>query len=486
MILRPFFVCLCLLLACPVWAQSPVPPRETPPAFAAFAQVETHRIRIVNTVDGAIQVSTDRGKTWRLVGRVTAPATESLSGYLASGYAKPSTIAATAVHGLRIRVGDLTSAYPKLINILPREFAQTPHYFGGHISGASGIYTNIPVGVSIFRELAPLAGNPVFLQSASGSLSPLELNYAPRADDVFVITVLAPANPLREVDFENKAGGAVTAHFVDGATKIITSVVKPVQGVGRYDGCSYTGVGAINTNHCGVITVSTAPVSPSPLFEGTGDERRGGFQIQPAFHNSRDDTAGAPSILVVGTRKRPVGPELEGTPPLFDGYFDLAWDAADPAHSWRAEVQRGADRWQPMPTLIGNLPNVLEGITGIRLVRDDPGDHAWREARVASAAQGYKAAALAEAKTGKTPIERGRITINTVALDPRITYVVFYVDGAFKGVTNARPFGFSWDTTSTPDGEYVLEAVAQDENNVPLSSTRTKVWVDNTHQAAQR
>ena len=69
---------------------------------------------------------------------------------------------------------------PLLINILPREFAQTPNLFGGHVSGLSGIYTNIPVGTSIFRELSPLVGNPVFLENGSdGDLQPLPLNYIP-------------------------------------------------------------------------------------------------------------------------------------------------------------------------------------------------------------------------------------------------------------------------------------------------------------------
>ena len=99
------YVLFFLLSLLPIF---PVRADETPPVFPAFAQVETHRIRIVNSVDGAIQVSGDKGKTWHLIGRVTAPATQSLMGYSASGYAQPGTVAATAVHGLRIRVGEWT------------------------------------------------------------------------------------------------------------------------------------------------------------------------------------------------------------------------------------------------------------------------------------------------------------------------------------------------------------------------------------------
>ena len=99
--------------ALPLRADTPPEPRDVPPTFAPIAQIETHRIRVVNATDGPVEVSSDAGQTWQLVGRVTAPATQSLTGYLASGYAPPGTIAATAVHGLRVRVGDLHTAYPK-------------------------------------------------------------------------------------------------------------------------------------------------------------------------------------------------------------------------------------------------------------------------------------------------------------------------------------------------------------------------------------
>ena len=182
------------LLAAPL--VSPVRADEKPPAFPKFAQAETHRIRIVNSVDGAIQVSDDAGKTWHLVGRVTAPATQSLMGYSASGYAQPGTVAAVAVHGLRIRVGDLDAPDPLLINILPREFAHTPNLFGGHVAGLSGIYTTISVGTSIFREpQSPLVGSPVSRENRVGwrPLPPLPLNYIPQDRTTFCKSVVLAA-----------------------------------------------------------------------------------------------------------------------------------------------------------------------------------------------------------------------------------------------------------------------------------------------------
>ncbi|MGI4790271.1 MAG: Ig-like domain-containing protein [Janthinobacterium lividum] len=458
---------------------------ETPPTFPAFDRVETHRIRLVNSVDGAIQVSDDQGKNWHLIGRVTAPATESLMGYSAAGYAVPGTVAATAVHGLRIRVGDNGTPDPLLINILPREFTQTPKLFGGHVSGLSGVYTTIPVGTSIFRGLSPLVGNSVYLEHGMGSdLEPLPVNYIPRDGDILEIVVLAPTNPLKEVFFDNKAGGEVRATYADNATKLLTHVVKPVVGIGRYDGCSYTGVGAINTNHDGVITVSTAPVSTSPLFEGIGPERRGGFQIQPAFHNAQGDGAGAPSVLVIGSHKRPATPEMEGRPPLFYGYFDLAWSADEPQHSWRTEVQRRNGPWVPMPTLIGSKTLALADVTALRLVRTSAGDKSWRDGEIQAAVAAYSLTALADARAGKSLVERGQISFSVAAPDLRTAYISFYRDGQFVGITNSVPYTFHWDTTTVPDGEYVIEAEAQDANNQPLTTTRTKIWVDNQRKVA--
>jgi len=486
MVLRPLCYnermrsALLFLFALLLLPLTPAQAHEMPPTVPKFAQVETHRIRIVNSVDGAIQVSSDKGQTWQLIGRVTAPATQSLMGYSASGYAQPGTVCATAVHGLRIRVGDLDTPDPLLINIIPREFAQTPNLFGGHIAGLSGIYTNISVGQSIFRELSPLVGNPVFLgRGSTNDLGPLPLNYIPRVGDVLQIQVLQPANPLKEVDFDNVAGGEVNATYADGTKQLLTHVVKPVVGVGRYDGCSYSGVGAINTNHDGVITISTAPATTSPLFEGVGDERRGGFQIQPAYHNAQGDGAGAPSVLVIGSRKKPPAPEMEGTPPLFYGYFDLGWSSDQPKHSWRTEVQRNHGPWQPMPTLIGSLTLALADVTALRLIRDEPADDSWRLAQIKIAEKEYAVQALASAQSGKTVVERGEITINAAAPDRRTAYVAFFVDGELKGITNNAPYSFNWNTTQVPDGEYVVEAQTQDSSNQPLTSTRIKVWVDN-------
>ena len=54
----------------------------------------------------------------------------------------------------------------------------------------------------------------------------------PVESDVYVIVVNAPDNAPRVVEIENRAGGSVTAIYDDGSQTHISSVVRPVKGVG--------------------------------------------------------------------------------------------------------------------------------------------------------------------------------------------------------------------------------------------------------------
>jgi hypothetical protein len=466
-----WLVAACLLAAASLAASVPAladGPKEIPPTF---------------TPPPSTEISTDTGNSWSTVGRVAQPATASLMGYLASGYAQIGTVAATAVHGIRIRVGDLSTAYPAMVSIIPREFALTPNLFGGHISGDSGIYTDIFSGSSIFREFAPVVGSQVFLQGPGGGLTHLPMSYQPTVGDIVVIKVALPNNPLREVIFENKVGGNVTATYADGTAQTVTHVVKAVDGVGRFDGTSYTGVGAINTNHTGVITVSTAPITDVPE-EGVGPETRGGFQIMPYYHNSQIEEAGAPQVLTLGVDHSRV-PDLEGTPPLFYGYFSLAYSVSDPDHSWICDVRIGDDpAWQPMPVLVGDLPDAFDkrNVTAFRLhVSHGPEDAEWLKQALAKDSKKYSDDHFALAKRGKEQVGRGLLVIDAHSSNPNTTYVQFFVDGQFVGLTNTAPFSLNWNTARVPDGEHEIEAISQDALGNTLSQQRFLVWVDNSN-----
>ena len=98
----PSYLALAVVaLACAVWPvaraaqDGPAPPAASSPAAAEF--VELHRLRIVNATHGAIQISTDAGATWRLLGRVVDPAVTVAEGYLAANYADPGTVSALSL-----------------------------------------------------------------------------------------------------------------------------------------------------------------------------------------------------------------------------------------------------------------------------------------------------------------------------------------------------------------------------------------------------
>jgi hypothetical protein len=460
-------------------------PKAIPPTFTAPASVEAWRIRIDNNVDGPIDVSSDGGSHWLLIGRVINPATRVLQGYLAAGYAQIGTVAATAVHGIRIRLGSTSTAYPDMINIVPKEFAVTPVYFGGHIAGASGIYTDIPAGKSLFRELAPYVGTVTYLQSGDGVLHPLSEIYTPQINDILVLIVRRPVNPLRQMIFDNVNGGSVTATYADGTTQLVTHVTWPVKGIGRFDGTSYSGVGAINTNHTCVLTISTAPVTTSTDLEGVGPERRGGFQIEPGYHNSQTEEASAPQVMIVGPFKAHF-PSLEGTPPVFYGSFSLAWSPTEPATSWICDIETSSRPgvWQHMPMIIGNEPDVFEkmGVVAFRVHRDkgdeDPNVvNRW----ISMDHDIYYQSAMDQARQGKLDVARGTMPVQ-ISLLSNPSYVELYVDGDFAGMTNSAPYEFDWDSTTVIDGEHLIEAKAVDSYGDIVSTLRELVWVDNRNR----
>ena len=489
-------------------SDAPLIETNAPPSVATVPtdKIELYRLRIVNEKDGAIQVSADQGATWRLIGRVLIPAKTCAEGFLAVQYAKTGTVVAIAVHGLRIRTGGPNPNVrdPFTLTIEPQEYAavalqqegKRPNQgFGGHIGGASGIYTDIPAGTAIFRELAPRVGNPVFIEQR-GRLIPLPVDFLPSgAGESLIIPVFAPRNALVTLTLENKRDGAVEATYADGSSRQVCRVVDPVQGVGRFDGTAFTGVGRINTAHTGVITVSTAPLDNSRA-EGEGVEQRGGFQICPAWHNSRTQEAGAPMILTLG----PPGKRrksLEGAPPLFRDFIPLDNAGAN------VEISVDDGPFEPMPMILGfrrdaftgpGLTSVFQsqgvaraasrGVTAFRITL--PAAAPERILNVANvAAVKYRQRRLAAARAGQIPLVSGTMNINANpngALN--VSYVRLMVEGTPRGLTNVAPYSIPWDTTRIADGEYLLQADAFNAGGAIIATTRRRVYVLNHPPAA--
>lgn len=440
-------------------------------ATHAFAGDEACRIRVHNDVNGLVQVSLDGGQKWSTVGRVRSPANARIYGFAAASYVPHATVAATAVHGIRIKTGQYALGIGKaqnamLFSVEPLEFSRIPNGYGGHLPRSSGIYTDIFAGHSIFRNQSPYVGNAVFVER-NHALLPLPEDYTPVEGETFIVVVTRPDKPLSEIDFENKPQGKVTAFYADGTSDLVASVDRPVKGTGRYDGTTFTGVGAINTNHGGVLTISTAPTCPPMIQEGASPETRGGFMVQPYYH-VQEQGEQSPQVMVVGP-KDSKKPRMEGTPPLFFGNINLTRYWGDPEHSYRAQIKIDNGPWEDLPEIIGkvddaftpaylealfaakNTPRkVTEGVTAVRLLFPK------LDAKLLSRDLAQEVADYTK-RVNAAKTEHGTIAITASGARADSALVNFYLDGELAYMTSAQPYRWEWDTTQAANGLHEVE-----------------------------
>jgi hypothetical protein len=321
-------------------------------AVADAPRHEILRLRIVNDAKGEISASFDGGITWQAAGRVVRYTTQvNRNGYTASKWVAPGHVAATAVNAIHVNVGyNRDDDRGVVFSLLPRELLTAPPTYSSFLSPDSSVYTDVPAGQGIFGGGgAPLVGNTVYQQTGAG-IDPLQEGYVPTRGDILMIIVDRPARYPVAAEFENRLGGAVTLVYSDGSRDLLGWVVKPAQGIGRFLGAIYTGVGRIRANHAGVIDISTSPVG-----------NLGGLQIIPFGHALSPEMGNAWKL----TQWMIVGPLREGGS-LWDGITPLFCQHIRPdyltddlyAPDWRtrllsrfvADVDLG-NGWQPMPAL---------------------------------------------------------------------------------------------------------------------------------------
>lgn len=449
-----------------------------------FPADEIYRVRILNQIGGLVQVSLDAGHSYSTVGRVKIAANARITGFGASSYTPHGAVAATAVHGIRIKTGQAAmgvgkAQMPLMFSISPYEFSSTPRGYGGHIPRSSAIQLDIHTGESIFRDFSPYVGNSVFVERGH-SLQPLPEDYIPQAGETFVIVVNRPARMPREIDFDNRTGGDVTAVYPDETCEQIAKVDSPVLGVGRYDATTFTGVGAVNTNHGGVLTISTAPVCPWGTKEGGAVETRGGFMVQPYYH-AHDQGVNQPQVMIIGP-KDPSKPVLEGTPPVFYGYINLAWGR--PGKSCRAQIRIDDGEWEDVPSMVGRIDNaftpeyltsyfdkagrprkVEKGVTSVRLLFPsfDPKSASDELAR-AAADYGLRSIKSAQPVRGIVDIRPERQATGSLT--------TFYVDGRAAYTTSDSSAAYGWDTTKLANGFHEIMVESASDSGQPAVQRR--------------
>ncbi len=313
---------------------------------------ELYRLRIVNDQQGEISASTDAGKSWQTLGHVIRYTTKaSTEGYTASKWAPFSAVCATAVNAVHVRTGYNAKADKGVVfSLLPKErLTDDPAKTNSFLAPDSSIYTDMPGGAGIFGgHWSPILGNPVALETPAG-LAPLPMNYMPKKGDVFVIRVLERNDAPKAFVFENRFGGFITVVDWNDQETVIGQVLRPVEGIGRFEGSEFADTGRLRANHNGVICVSTSAY-----------HRVAGFQIIPREH------AMSPEMTNARTRTQwmVVGPldardrSWEGVAPLFRDYLRPSWGPDDlSGPDWlrkvtdrtSVEVRLNGGPWQPMP-----------------------------------------------------------------------------------------------------------------------------------------
>ena len=365
----------CILLAAGCWALSPIE-HENNPKFS-----EIYRLKIWNLPGGTVEASVDKGKSWQALGKVILPTDQTnANSYAAARYVGDGKVAATAVNAIHLKVStEATTGNGVIFSLLPREFLVKPRDYRSYFSPDASIYTDIPAGTALFGGgFAPYVGNIILLSRPGFAVVPWPTGVAPQINDKIYILVDRPADHPKEIVFENRAGGAVRISYFNGDQRAIGRVVKPVTGVGRFEGGKYASAGRIRANHAGVIDVSTSTLGWI-----------GGFQIVPAAHGAALKYPMANSQWLVVGPLEASGEAFEGRAPLFKYFIKPQFSDNDIlAQDWEQKLlerflvdakRKGSAKWGPMPVyefdkyfLTGGIPaelnNALADVTHIRIL----------------------------------------------------------------------------------------------------------------------
>ncbi len=325
--IRPYVAGLLLWLAVPLFAQT------VPPGYH-----EDLRLEVTNTAGAVYRVSRDGGQTWLEIGKVlTAAGKINPRGYRAASWVPDSSVAATAVNAIHLKIGpDPKTGRAHMLSLVPQ----------GKIEGdalpQAAIVLGTPSGLGVFGGLGPTVGSPVLLQRAGSGEGGLESppytegwerlppDWVPAPGDKLLVVRMVPDRALRYLDLENVFGGRIVATYSEGAPEIVGTVFSPVTGIGRFEGTRDADAGRLRANHAGVLDVSTSPYGEV-----------GGFQIIPWDHANDSEMNYVRTNhqwMVVGPVNMAEG-SSESKPPLFWGNLYPSWRPDDLDHEdWFARL----------------------------------------------------------------------------------------------------------------------------------------------------
>lgn len=441
------------------------------PAAAQAADArELYRVRITNSPNGAIEVSSDRGQSWDALGKVTRAAVASAPASSVISIAPGGSVAGVAADTLLFRL-PAAAGQNRTLRLLAR----------GEPANGAAIVTDIPERGSLFRCLAPPIGSRLLLDRDPQPPQALTPNYSPRIGDRLLIVVSGEygADPP-SVTIENKAGGEVVLAATGGVPKVLAKVKQPLTGIGRYAGTERAGVGRVVGWTPTAVTVSTAGQLRRPAENGQAAEERGGFVIQPAEPKLLGATHTPSQLLLEAV------PEGNTKPPV-SRFFGLGAMVSngDPVDlsATQVEVKIDGGDWEPLPDLRGavNSDNMAvalkQAFSTEREIKSGITDLRLTFGAVTSA--GLKRRLLLATTPASPDPQRNVVQIKADVMGEGIALVAFYLDGRQAKITNIPEYVWSWDTRTAANGEHLIEIRGMDSNSVTVTSVLTKVIVDN-------
>jgi len=320
--------------------------------------LERFRMRMTNIQNGPIEISINQGRSWHPIGTILTPNTGFIhhvkdGEFTAAKWASPSSVAATAVNALHIKLTH-TGSHGELLSILPKDVMSWRESGMSYARESSSIYVDIPAGTSMFgMDWSFRVGDPLYLKEDTQWVE-WPKNRLPKLGDEWMILALENGWPDWIIEIENTPSGSITLYAAGELPRVIAQVVKPVSGSGRFPGSVYQSTGRIRANHPGVIDISTSPFGSI-----------GGLQIVPIEHGLSPQlrfTMISPVYMVI----RPLDgmPKLEGSFPLFKGLIQPG-DIAE---------ARLNGEWTEFPESIGKDYSKLTLIEAIR-IRPGPYSH---------------------------------------------------------------------------------------------------------------
>ena len=292
-----------------------------------------------------------------LLGKVLmTPSKTNWPAYTASKWSEPSTICASAVNAIHILL-NVEEDRGRIISLVPSVTIAPAAQRGSFFS------IECEAGTGIFGGFAPLTGSKVTIDRGGVEIP---LDDVPEKNDILIIRTKLPDAPkIFMIDIENRPGGRVIAHGVEGS-KVIARVVRKVGGVGRFEGTKFQDRSRIRASHSGVIDISTSKRG-----------RIGGFQIMPLKHalTSKEMINAWKLTQWMIISPLPKNPDLEGREPLYKNSFMPGTQLNDKLPDIWSQYgrkslilcRRNGGEWERLPEFSGLYSDALKDITHLRL-----------------------------------------------------------------------------------------------------------------------